>query len=45
MSIDPYYEQMTAKGKIRKWLVSVWPHVYNAINHIFDTLMSSLFHR
>lgn len=42
MPLDPYQENMTIQGQIKKQLIALWPTIYNLINGLFSILFTAL---
>ncbi len=40
--MDPYYEKLTLRYKVKKVAIAVWPSIYNFINTIVATLAENL---
>jgi len=42
MPIDPYHENMTAWGQLKKQLIALWPSVYGVVNWFVTFVFSTL---
>ncbi|MCX8009190.1 MAG: hypothetical protein N3A54_05850 [Patescibacteria group bacterium] len=43
MTIDPYYENMTAWGKIKKQIIAAWPTIYRLTNGLVSIICKNLY--